>query len=39
MELELGFMKVKTKLQKSKRFDSVEDANKWFEELVKPFNK
>ena len=29
----------KDQVAKSKRFETVEDANKWFEELVKPFNK
>ena len=37
--IRVRFYEGQYQVAKSKRFDSIEDATKWFEELVKPFNK
>lgn len=37
--IRVRFYEGQDQVAKSKRFDSIEDATKWFEELVKPFNK
>jgi hypothetical protein len=37
--IRVRFYEGKDQVAKSKRFETVEDANKWFEELIKPLNK
>ena len=37
--IRVRFYEGQDQVAKSKRFDYIEDATKWFEELVKPFNK
>ena len=37
--IRVRFYEGQDQVAKSKRFENVEDASKWLEELVKPFNK
>ena len=37
--IRVRFYEGKDQVAKSRRFETVEDANKWFEELIKPFSK
>lgn len=36
--IRVRFYEGKDQVAKSKRFDSVEEASKWFEQLIKPIN-
>lgn len=37
--IRVRFYEGKDQVAKSKRFEAIEDASKWLEELIKPFNK
>ena len=37
--IRVRFYEGQYQVAKSRRFETVEDANKWFEELIKPFSK
>jgi hypothetical protein len=37
--IRVRFYEGKDQVAKSKRFETIEDANKWVEDLFKPFNK
>ncbi|PLY09210.1 MAG: sodium-dependent tyrosine transporter [Arcobacter sp.] len=37
--IRVRFYEGKDQVAKSKRFETIEDASKWLEELIKPFNK
>ena len=37
--IRVRFYEGKDQVAKSRRFETVEDASKWLEELIKPFNK
>ncbi|WP_419764264.1 MAG: sodium-dependent tyrosine transporter [Arcobacter sp.] len=37
--IRVRFYEGKDQVAKSKRFETIEDASKWLEELLKPFNK
>ena len=37
--IRVRFYEGKDQVAKSKRFETIEEASRWFEELVKPFNK
>jgi hypothetical protein len=37
--IRVRFYEGKDQVAKSKRFETIEEASKWLEELLKPFNK